>query len=95
MVLFLPRDMTDQKPITSTEISSRTEWLFWSLFLHLKGDIDDIPTIEDLKIILNIDNAKWPLLKEKALFEILVWSLANSVVLMKEKLNDDEREQMM
>lgn len=95
MVLSLLRDMTDQKPISSAEISSRTEWLFWSLFMHLKGDIDDIPTIEDLKIILNIDDAKWPLLREKALFEILVWSLANSVVLMKDKFNENEREEMM
>lgn len=66
------------------EFEPRAEWLFWSLFIHLQSEV------ENLKNIFEIDDYKWSLLKNDALFEILLWSMGNSMAILQDKLSDEE-----
>lgn len=70
------------------ELEARSEWLFWSLLVHLQEEI------ESLKTIFELDDYKWSFLKKDALFETLMWSIGSSLAVLRDKLNNEEKEKL-
>lgn len=70
------------------EFEPRSEWLFWSLFIHLQDEV------ENLKNIFEQDDYKWSFLKKNALFETMLWSTGSSLAVLQEKLSEEEKDKL-
>lgn len=70
------------------EFEARSEWLFWSLLIHLQEEV------ENLRTAFELDEYKWSFLKKDVLFETMLWAMGSSLAVLQEKLNEEEKDKL-
>jgi len=69
------------------EIKDRTEWLFWRYFVKTEN------TLDNLRPVFQTDDYTWKKIRPQALYETILWSLGNSIAVLRgvwnRKLSED------